>query len=516
MKILFAAWGGLLVCLPALAQQNDSIAIEIKNIGKEINSPFADFAPVISADGSLMIFTSNRPVTDREARKNLASSEHVFGAEFNQKNNAYGKASKLPGNINIKIRNNSAIALSADGQRMLVYHDDHDGNGDIYESKLIGTEWTEPVNMGEPINSKYHESSASISPDGKTIYFVSDRPGGEGGRDIWYCTKGSDNKWGKAENMGYPINTDGDEEGIFMHADGQTIYFSARIKGEGPGGYDIYKSVFNGKVWSVPASLGEPLNTAGDDVFFVMQANGRTGYYSSSMPGGSGDKDIYEVTFTPIKKEVKPVGPKLILFKGVVLDEEKKTPLEALIELVDNVKHEVISTFTSNSSTGKFLVSLPAGKNYGIAVKAESYLFYSDNFIVPDTATFEEIEKTVLLKHLTVGKKIVLKNIFYDFNKATLGSESVSELNRMVMLMKDNPALKIEISSHTDSKGSDPYNLKLSQERAQSVVNYLIGSGIEKTRLVAKGYGETQPIEKNDTEQGRQMNRRTEFKVLSN
>jgi hypothetical protein len=515
MRNLFIICSIVVACSLS-AQQKDSVIIEIKNIGKEVNSSFADFAPVISADGSVLIFTSKRPVSEKEIRKNSSSSEHIFISEYNKSAKSRTDAKMLSSEVNIKIRNNSAIALSNDGQRMLVYHDNFDGNGDIYESVLKGTQWTEPVNLGEPINSKYHESSACISPDGKTIYFVSDRPGGEGGRDIWYCTKGNDNKWGKAENMGYPINTDKDEEGIFIHPDGKTIYFSSNGgKDEGLGGYDIYKSENKGSQWIVPVNMGAPLNTEGDDVFFVMQADGKTGYYSSSMPGGFGDKDIYEVTFTPVKKEVKPAGPKLTLFKGVVLDEEKQTPIEAFIEIVDNAKKEVISTFNSNSSTGKFLISLPAGKNYGIAVKAENYLFYSDNFNIPDTAFYQEIEKNVLLKRLAVGKKIILKNVFYEFNKATLGSESISELNRMVTLMKENPSLKIEISSHTDSKGSDLYNAKLSQERAQSVVKYLIGSGISKDRLIAKGYGESQPIEKNDTEEGRQMNRRTEFKILS-
>jgi len=504
------------IALTLAAQQKDSVTIEIKNLGKEVNSAFADFAPVISADASTLIFTSRRPVSDKEIKKNIPSGEHIYISEYNEALKTRRSASKLSLGANQKIKNNSAIALSNDGQRMLVYHDNFDGNGDIYESVLTGTAWTEPVNLGEPINSKYHESSAGISPDGKTIYFVSDRPGGEGGRDIWYCTKDKNNKWGKAENMGYPINSENDEEGIFIHPDGKTIYFSAKNKEEGRGGYDIYRSHFNGVQWSMPINMGAPLNTSEDDVFFVLEANGTKGYYSSSMPGGFGDKDLYEVTFTPIKKEIKPAGPKLTLFKGLVLDEEKQTPVEAFIEIVDNTKHEIISTFNSNSSTGKFLVALPAGKNYGIAVKAENYLFYSDNVNIPDTAFYQEIEKNVYLKKLVVGKKIVLRNIFYDFDKATLGSESISELDRLVSLMKENAGLKIEISSHTDSKGSDEYNKKLSQERAQSVVDYLIRMGIGTDRLVAAGYGESQPIEKNDTEEGRHLNRRTEFKILSN
>jgi outer membrane protein OmpA-like peptidoglycan-associated protein len=497
------------------AQQSDSVEVQITNLGKEINSPFADFAPVISADGSIMIFTSKRSVTEKEIRKNTESSERIYNSEFKAKTNSWSNAVLLPEPVNTKGRNNSAIALSNDGQYMLIYHDDFNGNGDIYESKLKGTQWSEPARLDEPVNSKFHESSASISPDGKTIYFVSDRPDGEGGRDIWFSVKDENGKWSKAENIGHPINTDRDEEGIFIHPDGKTIYFSSKRE-DGLGGFDIYKSEFRKGIWSIPVNLDAPLNTPGDDVFFVMEANGTTGYYSSSMAGGNGDKDIYKVVFTPVKKEVKPAGPKLTLLKGLVLDEEKSTPLSAIIEITDNEKRVVISSFNSNSSTGKYIVSLPAGKNYGITVKSDGYLFYSDNVNLPDTAAYQEIERNILLKKLTVGKKIVLKNIFYDFNKSTLRQESMSEINQMVSLLKENPSIKIELSSYTDSKGSDEYNKKLSQERAQSVVDYLIGNGIIKERLTAVGYGEAFPIAENETEEGRQLNRRTEFKILSN
>jgi outer membrane protein OmpA-like peptidoglycan-associated protein len=497
------------------AQKTDSVVVVIRNIGKEVNSSFADFAPVTSADGSLLIFTSRRPISEKEIKKNKESSEHIFSSEYNPKDERHGPASMLEGGVNVQIRNNSAIALSADGQRMLVYHDDENGNGDIYESVLRGKEWGDPVNVGPEVNSAYHESSAALSPDNKTLFFVSNRPGGEGGRDIWYCQKEPNGKWGKAINLGSSVNTPFDEEGVFMQADGKTLYYSSNAN-DGYGGYDIYRVEWTSERVSKPMHLGEPLNTPGDDVFFVVQANGTTAYYSSSKQGGMGDKDIYEVTFIPVKEEIKPVAPRLTLFKGIVMDEDQLAPIEAVIEIVDNEKHTVISTFNSNSSTGKFLVSLPAGKNYGIAVKAESYLFYSDNFNIPDTSTYTEVEKNIFLKKLAVGKKIILKNIYYDFNKATLSPQSLAELDRLVTLMKENATLKIEISSHTDSKGTNEYNARLSQARAQSVVDHLISQGVSKERLTAKGYGESQSIATNDTEEGRQMNRRTEFKILSN
>jgi outer membrane protein OmpA-like peptidoglycan-associated protein len=205
----------------------------------------------------------------------------------------------------------------------------------------------------------------------------------------------------------------------------------------------------------------------------------------------------------------------LTILKGVITDAMTKKPLEATIELVDNTKNMVVATFTSNSATGKYLVSLPAGRNYGIAVKKDGYLFHSENFDIPATAAFQEVTKDVELKNVAVGSKIILKNIFFDFDKATLRPESTNELERLTKLLQDVPTLKIEIGGHTDSKGADDYNKKLSDNRAKAVVTYLIGKGIAADRLTSAGYGEEQPIATNDTDEGRQMNRRTEFKILS-
>ncbi|MEK6615571.1 MAG: OmpA family protein, partial [Bacteroidota bacterium] len=201
--------------------------------------------------------------------------------------------------------------------------------------------------------------------------------------------------------------------------------------------------------------------------------------------------------------------------KGTIFDAVTKKLLEADVELIDNSKNQVIATFQSNSVTGKYLVSLPSGGNYGIAVKKEGYLFHSENFDIPDTAAYIEAVKNIGLKVLSVGTKIVLRNIFFDFDKATLRPESTTELERLTQLLTANPTMKIEIAGHTDSKGADDYNLKLSQSRAQSVVNYLSTHSIAQSRLTAKGYGETKPMATNDTDEGRQLNRRTEFEILS-
>lgn len=514
----------LLICSLSYSQGNkliiaerDTLRIEIERLGSEINSNFNEYAPVITADGGYMYFTSRRPYTEKEKKKNRESMERIYEAIWDEKTNSWLQAEPLAPDVNLAGRNISNVAISNDGQRLLIYQDDKYGNGDIYEAYLSGATWSSPLNLGNVINSDAHESSASISPDGKTIYFVSARKGGIGGRDIWKATKGSDGEWSQAENLGKTINTKEDEEGVFIHPDGKTLYFSS--KGHNTmGGYDIFKSELKNGEWSKPVNMGSPINTEENDLFFVLAANGKKGYYATGRNGGV--INIYEIRFTPIAKDDKePVstGPKLTVFKGVIKDCETGLPIFATIEVTDNEKDEVIATYNSNSQTGKYLISLPSGKNYGININAEGFLFSSQSFNLTNDSlsAYNEVVKDVCLDKIKVGTKVVLKNIFFDFNKSTLRSESISELNRLKRILDDNASMKIEIGGHTDSRGSADYNKKLSNDRAQSVVNYLIEKGIDSSRLTYKGYGKDQPVATNETDEGRQENRRVEFKVIS-
>ena len=488
----------------------DSIKIEVKLMDEHINSSFDDYAPVITADGHQLFFTSRRPYTEKEKKKNSISTENIYISMCDENNN-WSIAQPLPENINIKGRNNSNNALSNDGSHLLIYQDDKYGNGDIYECILKGSKWSVPISLDEPINSSSHESSASISPDGKTIYFVSNRPGGVGGRDIWKCSKLDNDAWGKAENLGRNINSIKDEEGVFIHPDGKTLYFSSQGF-KSMGGYDVYRSVFENGKWTKPVNLGPPINGKGDDLFFVLEASGRKGYYTKN---GEQGRDLYEVFFTPLTNQ-KNTEPKLTVLKGTVSDALTKNFIESDIEIIDNDKNQIIATFHSNSTTGKFLVSLPAGKNYGIHVKADGYLFHSENFELSDSASYNEVVKYIYLDKMVEGTKVILRNIFFDTGKSTLRPTSIAELDRLKEILIKNPDLKIEISGHTDNQGSDEFNRKLSESRARSVVNYLISNSIISERLTFKGYGKNQPISGNDDEMGRQQNRRTEFKVISN
>lgn len=495
------------------------INVKIEGLDAAINTENEEYVPVITADETEIFFTSRRPSTvGGGTDPNIGDFyEDIYYSK--KENGNWTNAVNLGSPVNSEFHD-ATVGLSLDGQKLFLYRDNKKGDGNILVSEKKGEKWSAPIELPEPINSKYQETSACYSFDGNTIYFVSDRPDGRGGKDIYKATKDGNGVWGKEENLGMTINTADDEDAVFLHPDGKTLYFSS--KGHGSmGGYDIYTSVFEKGKWSKPQNIGFPINTSDDDVCFVLTASGDYGYYTSIKAEGKGKRDIYKVTFLDELNK-----PKLTLLKGTITDKKTGQPLQASIEIFDNDNNKLIGVFESNSTTGKYMVSLPAGVNYGISVKSPGYLFYSENFVIDKDAAFKEIIKDIGLDKLEVGKKVVLKNIFYDYNKATLRPSSGNELNKVVELLNSNPKIKIEISAHTDSRGSDAYNDKLSQERAQSCVDFLSSKGINTSRLIAKGYGKKQllisdkEIEKIATEElkeeAHQQNRRTEFKIIEN
>ncbi len=512
--------------------QKHPVRVFVDNAGPEVNSAYSDYGPVVAADEATMLFTSRRPNGPNAPKDPDGDSyfEDIYQTAWLGK--SWRQAANLGGPVNSE-GHDATVGLAPDGQRLLVYVDEN--GGDLHESNLKGTAWGKPQRLGSRINSRAHESSAAYSPDGRYLYFVSDKPeGGRGGHDIYKIEiEGK----GPAENLGPVINTPYGEEAVFMMPDGQTMYFSSEGHNS-MGGYDIFKSTLANGRWSEPENLGWPINTPDDDVFFVTSASGRHGYYSSDRPGGQGGKDIYRVTFLgpekpPVLSEesqllasrLAPVAQTLLappvllatakvtILKGTVTDAATQQPLEALIDLVDNKLNQVIATFHSNATSGKYLVSLPSGTNYGIVVRQDGYLFHSENFDLPASATYAEVIKDVPLKKLEVGVVIVLNNIFFDTGKAVLRPESTAELERLRKLLAEQPTIKLEMAGHTDNVGKPAANRDLSQRRAQAVVSYLTQHGIGADRLAAAGYGDTRPVAPNATKAGRQLNRRTEFKV---
>ncbi len=518
------------------------IRVFIDNAGDNVNSGYPDYSPLITADGSMMIFTSRRDETTGGQRSPQDNQffEDIYISYNN--NGVWTKSVNIGKPLNTK-DNDATVGLSPDGQRLFTYNGKNNG-GDIFESQLEGSAWSDPSDktLEKYINTENHESAASFSFDGKTMYFDTNNPENNFGQhDIFVSTWDEEKgRWGTPTNLGNTINTEYEERSVFMHPDGRTIFFSSTGHGT-MGDFDIFKSTMDDNgVWSKPENIGYPINTPGDDRFFVIDASGKKGFYASDKTGGVGEHDIYIITFlgpekpmiqstdniliaskanpiteTFVEKSVAVETMRLTILKGTILDAFTNAPVAAEIEIVDNEKNQVISVSKANSATGAYLVSLPSGKNYGIAVKAEGYLFHSENFNIPSASSYQEITKNILLNKMAVGTKIVLKNIFFDYAKATLKPESFPELDRLLKLLNDFPTLRIEISGHTDDRGSMTTNSKLSKDRANSVVNYLINKGISAGRLEFAGYAYLQPIATNKTEEGRQQNRRVEFKVLS-
>jgi len=377
----------------------DSVKTEIKKLGNNVNSPFEEYAPTVTADGLQLFFTSKRPFTDKEKSKNKKSKEKIYVSKRNSTADEWGPAIPISDSVNIPTKNVSNIAISNDGQRMLIYFDDK-GNGEIYESILKGTEWSSPRSLGAPINTVYHESSASFSPDGKTIYFISNRKGGKGGRDIWTATRLDNGKWTEPKNIS-ELNTPEDEEAVYIHPDGKTLYFSSKGY-KGYGGYDIFVSRFENGKWTPPINYGKPLNTEGDDYFLVINADGTLGYFAS---GG----DIYQATFE-IKKKI------LALLKGKVLDADTKKPLESQISA--NIQNgDNFGKYTSNKATGEYLISLPGGKNYKVIYEANNYAPYDDDYQLENLADYQQILKDVELFHKdTFDKYMDIQGYAKDIN----------------------------------------------------------------------------------------------------
>lgn len=523
-------------CKAAINATADPVRAWVDNV-KELNTPQNEYGPSVSTDGAELILTSNRP-NGHTPNEIGWYDDDIYTSTLTD--GKWSKPQAIKGAVNTEsddVSNN----LSYDGTKMLM-HRVEDGQCDIFESKLVGANWTAPTKLPSAISStRANERFASYSHDGWSIYFNRDNATRSTGYEVMYSSMQSKLRQNyMAAQMISTINSKFNEGPIYVHLDGETMYIAS--EGDGSiGGYDIFISRNINGTWSKPENLGYPINTQYDDFFFSGTANGKYAYIASNRAGGSGGYDIYKVTFWGPEKEpvmatedyllasiVNPIADNSIeesvtvkkksftVFKGITIDAISRKPVEAEIEITDNTSGKIIETFTTNSATGKFIITLASGKNYGIAVKAEGYLFHSENFDIPKGSSDNLVNKVIELKNIKIGSKIALRNIFFDTGKSILRSESNAELDRLVKLMNDVPGLKVEISGHTDNTGSAKSNQTLSQARAQAVVTYLTKKGIAASRMTAKGYGQDSPIATNATADGRQQNRRTEFEITGN
>ncbi len=489
--------------------QNPKDKITIKNLGPGVNSVFNDYAPVISGDEGTLIFTSRRDNTTGGGKAEDDNEWYEDLYHSVKSDTIWSTAVNMGPTINSPVHD-ASVGLSPDGQELFMYKDDGKNRGDIYVSILTGTVWSSPKALGSTINSNGSwEKSASTTADENIIFFSTNKHGGYGGHDIYMTRKLPSGEFGPAINLGPKINTKHDEDCPFIHLDGKTLYFSSKGH-KSMGGYDIFHCTIDlktGEIISEVENIGYPINTADDDVFFVWTADNKRAYFASEREGGFGEKDIYML----IREDA---DADLAVLKGKIISCETKKPVAATIIVTDLATQETVGIYNSNASSGKYTVILPAGKNYGITVEAQGYLFYSKNIDIPKLDHYVEYKDEICLNRLKVGTTMVLRNVFFDVDKASLRKESEDELERLEKILRLNPTMKIEIDGHTDNDGSEEHNMKLSEQRAKAVLDYLVTKGISAQNLKWKGYGESMPQVPNDTPENKQLNRRTEIKIL--
>ena len=485
------------------------------NLGENINTSDPEYLPCLTADDGLMLFT--RRTKDDRAPEGV--QDDLFYA-LKSDDNTWQPAKRLSG-INT-VYNEGAASISADGSTLVFtacdlygkYGEGRVGYGscDLFISYRISTGWSEPMNLGEAINSANWESQPSLSADGRTIYFIrAPRKRREDqNQDIYVASRQPDNYWTKAKKLPVIINSPKREETVLIHPDGITLYFSSNGH-PGMGGLDLFMTQkdVNGN-WSKPKNLGYPINTINDENSLMVSTNGELAYFSSNMEGGFGSFDIYAFE---LYTTARPIPVTYV--KGVVYDSLTRKPIEARFELIDLDSGEEVYNSFSNPEDGEFLIPLPAGKEYALNVNHAGYLFYSDHFELEGNDQLPFLLNIPLLP-ITKGGEVILKNVFFDTDKYDLQPQSQSELNKLVQLLEQNPTLRISIEGHTDNVGNEDHNMVLSENRAKAVFDYLESNGISTDRLAYKGFGETRSIADNSTEKGKAQNRRTSFKVTSN
>lgn len=579
-------------CRNAKEMMKSEIPILMHLTGSKLNSPYPDYAPIGTNDMKTIYFTSRRPGSTggKIDKTDKLPFEDIYVSTLND-NGEWSVPKQVPGQINTS-SHEATVSLSSDGKRMIIYKPSK--NGDLFESTFQNGEWSKPVEL-KGINSKYREVDATFSPDGNTIYFTSNNPTYSMNKsmDILVSKRMQNGNWSSPVNLGSEINTPYDELYVHLSPNGKTLYFSSEGHNS-IGGFDIFKCTMqeNGK-WSKPINVGYPINSIGDDISMFFSPDGKTIWFDSDRKGGMGYRDIYEmIDLSDATKKVTievrdritnkllsaealliPVKSKLTdtinlkqnnnlkfeqnlgVFQTFQLNVSKKyytpksiqistffsssdsitTPvnetvyLEPASELVvttviaDKATQEIIKegvlleVWNNNQRVkqvqplidGSFEFPLKTAEKYMLIARKEGYTLIRDTFVVDTNSLHRNIE----MDKIKVNQRFELKDIYFDFGKATLRPESEAELDQLKAFLIDNPSIIVEISAHTDNVGPAKANSTLSNNRANSVVSWLVEKGIPQSQMTAKGYGMSQPIAPNNTEENRQKNRRVEFKI---
>lgn len=496
-------------CLFALEAIRNPVPFQPENLGTAVNSEYSEYWPALSVDEKMLMFTVMLPGQEPAGQGRVYLQEDFFYST--RRDGSWEPRIHAGSPLNTR-DNEGAQSLTADGKILwFTACNRRDGQGmcDLYYSTWEDGRWSSPRNAGSPINSRYSEKHPSISADGRRLYFTSNRPGGKGSYDLWV----SDYKatgWSEPVNLGDSVNTPGLEQSPFIHPDQQSLYF-ASTGWPGMGQGDLFKTVRkqNGE-WTRPRNLGYPINTHDDDMGLSLNARGDRAYFASDRGEGT-DTDIY--TFE-MPAEIRPVP--VSYMQGRVYDSRTMKGIRAVLQLIDLDTEEAVMELESYTGEGDYLLSLPAERDYALNVSADGYLFYSEHFTFTGQHSLAEpFQRNVPLEAIRVGSVVVLRNVFYATGSYELVEESRAELNKLFDFLQKNPEIGVEISGHTDNTGTTGHNQVLSEQRALSVVDYLEQRGIETGRMKARGYGEEQPLADNGTEEGRARNRRTELKIIA-
>ncbi len=480
------------------------------NPGDSINTTDDEYWPSLNAESNKLVFT-RLVKTDIKGKKIARPQEDFYYSNWDS--SGWHKAKSVGPPVNSD-ENEGAQTLSADG-KLLIFtgcgRPDGVGSCDLYISVNKNGKWTMPVNMGQPVNSAAWESQPALSADGDTLYFVSSRAGGKGNMDIWKAEKVSVSasgvpRYGNVTNVS-ELNTQGNDLSPFIHADSNTFYFSTDGR-PGLGNTDIFMTRIREGKWSEPVNLGYPINSNRNEDGLFVERSGERAWFSSNRNPETG-WDIYYFTL-PDSLRPDPVS----YMKGIVYDAKSGKKLNVDITLTNLTTKKVVRKISQLENDGEFLVCLPSGSNYGLNVSRKGYLFASENIsLVNDFSKKSPKEVIIRLQPIAVGAFTTLRNIFFETNSYQLKEESQTQLDEVAQFMIQNPGVIVEVTGHTDHVGTKEYNLELSSKRAEAVVFELRKRNIAPWRMKSKGAGFDFPVGDNETEEGRSANRRTEFMI---
>jgi outer membrane protein OmpA-like peptidoglycan-associated protein len=537
-------------CNSAIITTKDTLRIEIKNLGSNINSDADEYSEIFSSDGKIMYFASRREFSKSSTLYGDGKyDENIFFSTLI--NGTWETAASAGKNLNTKFCE-TPLYINAAGDELFIYAG-YENGGDIKVSMQKKNEWKTPSSIPYNINSNGAETSFTFNPAGNEIWFVTDKgKDGLGGKDIYIIKKLDEKKWSKPVNAGANINSPMDEESVRFSDLGDTIWFGSRGHNS-IGGFDVFYSLKDTTgEWGKAVNYGFPVNTSWDDIFYNKPKGSKSFYLASNRPGTIGGLDIFEGKALPPKPVPVPVAPpkrdtvvirdtvvvikqvvqappqpvvapapvpeppkEVVLYLiGKVKDSETSDPVLAKIDLIDLATDQNVATTASSDVDGTYRIRIPEKKPYMVDFRGAGFLSDMKRINIPSNYSSDVYNLDVSLVKIKVGKKVVLNNILFETGKSILTTSSYAELDRLYNILTDNTQMKIEISGHTDKTGSEPINFKLSQDRAKSVVEYLVRKGIDRSRLEYKGFGSLQPIADNTTAAGRTKNRRVEFKIL--